>query len=106
MSIQPTTAHLSRTSPRYADWLHVFGQDTVEIQAPIPTLAELPGLGTRQVYMLKLTALDDEQRRRLIDHIAGKFQLDRALVEREIDAHGVPILDEDIGIAFDMRLVI
>lgn len=92
------TATISPESPRHADWLKVYGTDTVYLQSPFAFTAEVEGLGEQSVYMLDLALLTDEQRQRQIDHIAEKFNLDPAVVEAELDEHGVPILGQDVYI--------
>ncbi len=36
MALHSTTATISRSSPRYDEWLEVFGSDTVQLRGPLP----------------------------------------------------------------------
>lgn len=106
MAIQPTHAHLSTSSPRYQDWLRVFGSSMVELEDPIGSYATLPGLGRTHVYRLKVSSLTPEQRGRLITWMAEKFSLPTDQVAADLDGpHGCPILADDVVVSFDARLV-
>lgn len=84
------------TNPaRAAEWQAVFGTTTVNIKSPLPEWADLPGKGRSIVYFLDLDLITLEQRQRLVEHISQKFNLSAAEVEADLDAHGMPILDED-----------
>jgi hypothetical protein len=69
----------------------VFGSATVAVQFPFPVLADLP-IGEQLVYLLDLREISDEQRARMVDHLAAEHDLDRAFVEDRIAEQGVPIL--------------
>lgn len=106
MAVQPTHAHLSETSPRYEAWQRVFGSTMVELEAPVPHLAELPGVGRRPIYKLKLSALRGDQRARLVDFLCERFQLPIDEVLVELEAHGCPILADDVSVSFDRRFLV
>ena len=55
----------------------------------------------RNVYMLDLRKLTDEQTARLIEHMATKFGLACSEVQRDLYQHGVPILADDLIITTD-----
>lgn len=103
--MQPTRASLSPESPRYADWIQVFRTDRVELEQPLPILGDLPGLGTRHVYKLKLSALTADQRARLIDFLCARFNLPLDDVCVHLERDGCPILADDVRVSLDMRYV-
>lgn len=84
--------------PRYADWLAVLGTNEVAIQSPQPHLASAPGIEAAPFFLIDLAELTAEQRARLIKHLAQRFQVPEAEVERDLDAVGCPILDEDVTV--------
>jgi hypothetical protein len=57
---------------------------------------------------MDVAKLEPHQRRRLLAHIAGKWNLDPAQVQADIDdpQHGVPILAADVTVAIDLRMVL
>jgi hypothetical protein len=93
---------------RAAFWRGVLGTDTVPVIALVPQWLQLPGFAEPQLcFMLDLAALTPELRSRLIAGIAQRFTLERAEVEAELDAHGVPILfDNTSWESADFGLVI
>lgn len=67
------TATISDRSPRYGEWLAVFGTNEVPIiNIVFPNKANVLG-EIRDVYMLDLDKLTPEQMGRLKGHIASKF---------------------------------
>lgn len=105
--MQPTRGHLAESSPRYQDWLAVFGTNVVELESALPIPATVPGVGSTAVYRLKLSSLDAGQRERLVAKMAAKFQMSPEDVSKELDgAHGCPILAEDVMVVVDRRLVL
>lgn len=106
MSVSPTHAHLSKASDRYQDWLTVFGTDRVELEAPGAILATVPDRGTCEVYKLKLSALTEDQRERLVAYISHRFNLPFAQAREELARQGCPILASDVHVSFDRRLVV
>jgi hypothetical protein len=100
------TVRISEASPRHSEWVRIFGSDTIPIVSTVAKRADLPGKPDVFVYDLDLEALDEGQRRRLVEHITEKFHLQEESVWRDLKSdHGVPILDEDLLVSFDvMRL--
>lgn len=95
------TAIISDRSPRYAEWLAVFGTAEVPIiNILLPNKANVLG-EIRYVYMLDLKMLTPEQMGRLKGHIVSKFGIPMEEVERELPKIGVPILAEDVIITTD-----
>jgi hypothetical protein len=79
----------------------VFGSATVPVRGWIvPHGANLP-IGRRDVYELDLAALTDEQRARLIDHLASKFGVGKNEVCETLDTEGVAILADDCVVSSD-----
>ncbi|MGJ3241131.1 MAG: hypothetical protein ACFE0Q_20645 [Anaerolineae bacterium] len=90
------TVTIYDTSDRADMWFRIFGNLTVPVQSFIPHCATLPGFDEPQrVYMLKLDAISDEERERLIDEIAQKFNADRETVATVLASDGMPILASD-----------
>ncbi len=79
-------------------WLAVLHTDTVPITAIIPVWADLPGQPETQVYFLDLEAITADERRRLIRHLASRFNLPRHYVAANLNRQGVPILAEDVSL--------
>lgn len=95
------TAIISESSPRYAEWLAVFGGAEVPIiNIVFPNKANVLG-EIRDVYMLDLAKLTPEQMGRLKGHIASKFGISMEEIERDLPAIGVPILAEDLTVTTD-----
>lgn len=95
------TAIISQQSPRYQEWLAVFGTTEIPIvNILVPNKANVLGQ-IRDVYMLDLRKLTEEQTERLIAHIARKFNVNIAEVRRDLHQHGVPLLAEDLIITTD-----
>ena len=95
------TATINERSPRYAEWLAVFGSPEAPIiNILIPNKANVLG-EIRDVYMLDLKKLTPEQMGRLKGHIASKFGIPMEEVERDLPKIGVPILAEDVSITTD-----
>lgn len=61
---------ISETSPRRAEWLHVFGPGAIEV--------EPAGIGK---YSITLAALHILNRRRLISHVAKRRHVNLAIAE-------------------------
>lgn len=95
------TAIISEQSPRYEEWMKVFGTKEVPIiNIFFPNLANVLG-EIREVYMLDLDKLTPDQLGRLKGHIASKFGVSMEEIERDLPAIGVPILAEDLTITTD-----
>jgi hypothetical protein len=88
-------AHI-KNPERAAEWQAVFGSEQVYVTSPFPEMGDLPGLGRVQIYKLDLALLTPDQRRRLVEHIAGKFGLDPELVDRDLNQVGCPVLARDV----------
>ena len=79
---------------RAKEWESILGTTTVYVKSPFPTLAKLPGRGEALIYELDLDLITDEQRERLVAHLAAKFDVPLAVVQAKLDL-GVPILADD-----------
>jgi hypothetical protein len=84
---------------RIADWERILGTRRVCIKSPIPTRASLPDRGEAFIYELDLDLLTDDQRERLVRHLAEKFGYTVEQVEQALPYHGVPILADDITLS-------
>lgn len=99
MALHPTMAHLSTASPRYADWLKVFGTNAVQVMSPLPSMIELPNKTIELAYVVELTSLAPPVLAKLTRFLADRFGLDEDELNREIGQHGVPILAKDITLS-------
>lgn len=79
-------------------WMSVFYTDTVPIKSIIPGFADLPGHPDAQVYFLDLEAITPAERRRLVRHLANRFNLSPHYVAANLNKQGVPILAEDVSL--------
>jgi len=87
---------------REATFVRVYGTNRVPIKEPIGHYAKLPGLSQPQfVYDLALDQLTDDQRRRLVLHLARTFYYTVADAERWLNAEGVPLLARDATVEID-----
>lgn len=93
--IKDFIATISEKSERYANWLEVFGSTTAHIKTPYPTEVLLPG-GPALIYHLDLEVLSPEQRARLINNLARRFDLSEEEVAKDLDSIGCPIRMEDV----------
>ncbi len=97
-------AVISEESPRYGDWMKVFGTNRVPVVSPLSHTNNAPGIVAREFYKLNVRALSPEQRARMVAHLAEKFGAPISEVERDIDGeHGVPILADDVMMILDAR---
>jgi len=94
------TAIINKESERAADWQKVFGTNKVEVCNFIPVKANVLGV-IRDVYLLDLESLTDEQYERLLFHISEKFKVPLEEVGFELPTVGVPILAEDLCVSCD-----
>ena len=92
------------TGARGDEFRKIFGTDTVAVKSFIPSIADLPGLGERAVYLLDTDLLTDAQREALVEHIAEKFGAAREAVDEHLRARGLPILAEDCIVTIDNPL--
>lgn len=95
------TATIREGCAREADWIKVFGSREVILKSPLPHPAVLPGSDVAFVFDIDLKELLPDQRARLINHLAQRFNLPVAEVEEGLDREGCPILDEDVTITVD-----
>jgi hypothetical protein len=92
---------IHESSPRYAAWAKVFDDPKhVPITTPIAERVQLP-IGIRQVLFVKVTLLSDDERQRMVQHLAERFSVAPedvvAELERDPD-RAVPILGDDVSI--------
>jgi len=74
----------------------LFGTRTVNVRSPFPVLANLGGNPVPEsVYMLDLELLTNEQRAKLVQHIAEKFSANPSDVSHFLDEEGLPIKASD-----------
>lgn len=66
----------------------------------VPNKANVLG-EVRDVYMLDLRKLTEEQTSNLIEHLSNKFHVPIAEVKRDLPQIGCPILAEDLCITTD-----
>jgi hypothetical protein len=98
------TARIRPDSPRYRDWLHVFGCDVVALASPVPQWAAAPGVPRGEFYALHVPSLSAPARERLVARLADRFGIPPEEVSRAIDGpEGVPILADDVTVAIDAR---
>lgn len=106
-TLHQTTATISESSERAADWQKVFGRlHDIPLKSPFPLAVNVPGKVGVMAYFLDLVALTDDERTRLIDHIAERFKLPRDQVVIEIGAAGVPILANDVFVLIPQGLAL
>ena len=101
--MRPTLGHLRAESPRAEAWRRVFGGLDVPILSPIPAQVDLP-IGRRRCFFLRVDALDQGQRERLIHHIATTFGVPADEAARDVYRDGVPLLEDDVSVTADLRL--
>jgi len=102
-----TTASIIETSPRAADWLRVFGRLTdIPLRSPFAIRVNVPGRSNVSAYLLDISFITPEERLRLVNHIADRFNLTPAEVDRDLDAQGVPILAEDVLVSIPQGLAL
>jgi hypothetical protein len=84
------------TNPeREEEFLKVFGRTTVNVESPIPHMASIPGKGRCRIYKLDLNLISEEEREKLVAHIAEKFKLNPEFVKAELARAGLPILADE-----------
>lgn len=100
-------ALISKTSPRYPDWVFILGSDEAPIMSSSPVRGSAPGLANALFYKLDLLRISEEQRLRLVLHISALWNLDCEIVERELvdPAHGLAIPADDVMIVLDGRMM-
>ncbi len=97
------TAVLNSQSPRYSDWRHVLGHDSVPIKSPQVAKANLGDELDVEVYQLDIEALSPEQRDRLVNFVALKFGVAPVKVEEQLESIGFPIRAVDVTVGYSMR---
>ncbi|MCB0176183.1 MAG: hypothetical protein KDJ97_37135 [Anaerolineae bacterium] len=82
---------------RAAMFMEVYGSYTIPLLSFVPSWQSLP-IGERLCYLVNLRAITPDQRRRLVDYIARRFDIDPASVEADLDQIGMPVLTEHITV--------
>lgn len=77
----------------------IFGGDTCPVVSIVPFRVSVPGHPDTLAYNLDLKALTSEQRQRLVESIAERFNLAPAYVAENLDSQGVPILAADVVVS-------
>lgn len=81
---------------RRLEWLEMFGTTCLHIKSITPELTIIPGFDElQQVYYIDLDLLQPHQYRRLIRHIATKFNLPIKQVMEGLKEQGFPVLAAD-----------
>lgn len=82
-------------SERKANFIEVFGTNTVKVVSPFPKMIIRPN-GTKAIaYFLDLKAITDKQRERLIKNLSERFKQSIEFVRENLEEMGVPILAEN-----------
>jgi hypothetical protein len=90
------TARIDKKSERAQDWEQIFGTDEINIKSPIPIRVNVPNHPNTLAYELDLKLITKEQKARLIEHIARRFNIPKQEVEKDLESIGVPILTDDV----------
>lgn len=77
-------------------WRRVFGINEAPITSVVPQPAYIPGKGEELVYWLDMEAISEDQRERLVQVIAKKFNVAEFVVMQELEETGLPILAEHV----------
>lgn len=105
--LRPTLAHIKEDTERARIWREVLGGTTAPIKSPVTTRVEIEGLGMQNVYLLDVGRLNKQQLGRLVAHLSTKFIASEDFVRAQLLMEGsVPILEEDVGVSFDGRLLV
>lgn len=88
-------------SERFEAWQSVFGRYELPIVSPIPEIVCVPDYGFTRAYALDLDEVTAEDRERLIEHIAKRFELSVDYVAERIEQLGVPILADGVIVVMD-----
>jgi hypothetical protein len=101
-----TRAIIAKDSPHAARWREVFGCEAIPLLSPVPQRGLVLGLESARFYKLDVAALDDDQRRRLVAYLVGRFRLGEAEVQASLEGeHGLPILADDLVVVMSPRLI-
>ena len=96
-------ATLNQSSPRYADWRKILGEDRVPLLSPWAAQAKL-GEETTHVYALDWHDLDGDASQRLLEFVAAKFGVATEVIEADLNRDGhFPIREQDVTVFYDMR---
>ena len=88
------TATIRREAPRYSTWMQIFGTDSVRIIEPPKS-----GQNGEPRMLVDVTALTEEQRKRLAVKISRTRQIPCDRVMKELMESGcVPISAEDVDV--------
>lgn len=99
------TATAREGTPRAEEWLNIFGSRTIYLVTAEPVKIQFPDDEQGMAFLLDVPSLKDEQRTRLVEHTARKFQIDAGLVERVMNQNVFPIrLGDDLVIATQQPL--
>lgn len=81
---------------RTAEFMDIFGRKEVCILTPIPDWTRLgESEEPVQVYWLDLDEITPEEKHRLVQHIAAKFNAEPGAVEAALNTLGLPIRASD-----------
>ena len=101
------TGTISKESPRFREWLEVFGANSVPLLSPLPHQAKGPDGIPQLFYLMDLSWLDDDQRDRLVNFLSRKFEVPIETIHQDMKTiKGLPILAEDLIVAIPTRFVI
>jgi len=92
------TVAIIQNPERLEFWKKVLGGNRAPIKSIFTTRVRVPEKGVTDAFMLDLQAITAEQRERLIQAIAERFNIPIDEVAKEID-QGVPILAEDVSVS-------
>lgn len=79
-------------------FMEVFGSHTIPLLSFVPSWQSFP-TGEQLCYRVNLRAITPDQRGRLVDYIARRFDYEPAYVEANLDQIGMPVLAEHMTIA-------
>ena len=84
-------------SPRFQDWIEVFGEDSVEIESPYPEPGIADDGNSGPWLKAKVSSLDEEQMGRLVPFLASHWNLPISKVIEDLNgAIGLPIDARDV----------
>jgi hypothetical protein len=115
MTLRPQVAHIMPGHPRYDEFAEIFLDHEpamtesigVPIQAPVPDVANAPGIESGRFYRIDLERMRPDQVKKMAFFIQKRFGGRIERIEKEIRELGfVPLKDEMLCVAIDMRFVI
>jgi hypothetical protein len=92
----PITAKILEGTRR-ALWIEIFPDAVLPIKSMFTIKTDLPGHPGADAYMLDLDAISPDQRAKMIDVLATRFNIPREELADEIEK-GVPILAEGVSV--------